>query len=97
MRRGITAKENVDGIRPGEIFAVNGKHLARLRVRFGHHRPRSGTVAFRHLRGAVGRKILHDAGEWGDRGGGYRERAGLGSALVIEEHGRDVEIISDLV
>lgn len=94
-RRRLAAKEDRHGLRLGEVLSVEGQHLRRLRVRFREHV--SGAVALGGLCCAVGREVLDDAREGRD---GFRrdgERTGLGRVLVVEEHGRDVEVIPHLV
>ena len=68
-----------------------------MRVRLRQHRSSRGTVGFGSLGGTVGWKVFDNAREWSDRFGGDGEGPCLRSVLVIEEDGRNIKVVSNLV
>jgi len=96
-RRGLGAEEDVDGIRLGEVFAINSKHLRRVWIGLSQYCPRGGAVRLGLLSGTIRRKVLDHARERCYWLGGYRERPGLRGVLVVEKNGRNVKVVTNLI
>lgn len=96
-RRGLGSEEHTDRICLGEVLSIDSEHLWRVWIRFGQYCPWWSAIRFRCFGSAIGRKVFHDTreGRYGFRG--YRERPCLRRVLVVEQHGRNVEVVADLV
>ena len=65
-------------------------------IRLGHQTSRLW-ARLRRLSSTIGRKVLDNTGEGGDRLGRDGEGPGLRCVRVIVENGRNIEVVPDLV
>lgn len=95
--RRLRAEEYMHWISLGEVLSIDCEHFRSVRVRFRKHTPRLGARRLRCFSSTVGRQILDNTGEWGDRFRWHWEGAGLEGVLVVEEDRWDVEVVSNLI
>jgi hypothetical protein len=97
VRRRLRTEEDADWIVLRKILAVNSKHLRRMWIWLRQHSSRGCTVGFGRLGCAVRRQIFYHARERSDRFRRDGEGYCLGHILIVEEHRRDVKVVTDLI